>query len=80
MTLRSQFGGHFAGMGIVQEPDMQDDFIIRRGIKVYREIQFSTDHFGHSKEENEAFQEYCKSMSGEVTTYNIYDKEERKAS
>jgi hypothetical protein len=48
--LRSQFGGHFAGTGIVQEADMQDDYIIRRGVKVHREISFSTDGFSSDKE------------------------------
>ncbi|MCU5076900.1 MULTISPECIES: hypothetical protein [Bacillus cereus group] len=74
--LRSSFGGHFAGSGIVQDADMRDDFIIRRGVKINRGVSFSTDKFSSDKEGKKAFDDYCEAMSSKVTTYNMYEQTE----
>lgn len=67
--LRSELGGHFAGAGIIQDPTLHDDFVIKRGVKVHRQGFLPTDNFT-SKED---FNEYCKEQSGEVITYNLKD-------
>ncbi|WP_230876731.1 hypothetical protein [Bacillus sp. SRB3LM] len=74
--LRSSFGGHFAGSGIVQDADMRDDFIIRRGVKIDRGVTLPTDKFSSDKDGKKAFNDYCESMSSEVITYNMYEQTE----
>ena len=73
--LRSSFGGHFAGTGIVQEADMLDDYVIKRSIKKRKGYMFETDKFGNSTAGKELFDEYCKQQSGEVISYSLNDLE-----
>lgn len=66
--LRSSLGSQFAGAGIIQDSTLDDDFVIKRGIKVHRQDFLPTDQFVGDKT---AFDEYCKQQSGEVTSYSI---------
>ncbi|WP_263117524.1 hypothetical protein [Bacillus subtilis] len=66
--LRSSLGGQFAGAGITQDSTLDDDFVIKRGIKVHRQGFLPTDQFVGNKA---AFDEYCKQQSGEVVSYSI---------
>lgn len=70
--LRSSFKDHVAGTGIIKDPTLDDDYIIRRGIKVPRKMLLPTDRFIGNKA---AFDEYCKMQSGEVKVYKLSDLE-----
>lgn len=72
---RSSLGGHWAGTGMVQPPDQQDDFIRHRGIKVHRPGMLPTDKFGTGEKGKKAFKAYCQAQSSDVKVYNIKDLE-----
>lgn len=75
---RSSLGSHWAGTGIAGPTEKQfDEHKIERGVKVYRPGMLPTDKFKNDKEGKKAFEAYVKEQSGEVTTYNLKDKESR---
>lgn len=64
MTMRSSFGGHFAGHGMAYSPDEHDDYREMKVPPSKRGCTLSTDAV-----ESKKFQKYCEEQSGEVKIY-----------
>lgn len=68
--LRSNLGTHYAGHGMAYPLDYNNDDIVEYHIpKSKQGCKLPTDSI-----DKKELSDYCKQQSGEVITYNLYDK------
>jgi hypothetical protein len=74
--MKSSLGSHIAGTGMNYSSRDKDDALSFNISKSRQGCKLSTDNFGSDRKGRQAFDDYCKEMSGEVKVYHINELQE----